>query len=182
MIIALGIVAVWAVAEAILFFIVADVPISYVAVRYGVKSALNASLIAAVMAAVGGVALVLWARGDPAGVARIIVALPAIDGTMLANAEITLSQKGYWGMFVGSFSGMPYKLYAYSAANATPGGLGGLFLGSIAARLPRFICVALLTSGVSTMLGKRLTLRSRLILLSLAWTAFYAWYFAHMPS
>lgn len=182
MIATLVLVALWAFAEAILFFIVADVPISYVALRYGLKSAAVAALLAAVMAAVGGVALVLWARSDPTHVAELIVALPAIDGSMLVNAHIDLTNNGYPGMFAGSFSGIPYKLYAYAALDMAAGGLPGFFLASIAARVPRFLVVAVVVSGIGKLLARRTGMRLRLAVLALVWTAFYGWYFATMPA
>lgn len=182
MIVALVLVALWAFAEAILFFIVADVPISYLALRYGWRKGVVASLIAAVAAAVGGVMLSLWAEADPSGVADLIVALPAIDASMLAKAGVAFATGGYLAMFAGSFSGIPYKLYAYVAADAPTGGVAGFFLASILVRLPRFLLVPLLVSGIGRLLERRLGLKARLILLGLCWTVFYGWYFATMPA
>ena len=49
----LALIAVWALAEAVLFFIVADVPIMALGIRSGVKKALVGAGIAAVFAALG---------------------------------------------------------------------------------------------------------------------------------
>jgi hypothetical protein len=181
MILALAVVALWALAEAILFFIVADVPISYVALRYGWRAALRAALLAAVMAGVGGVILLLWASADADTVRNLIVALPAIDAAMLSDAGLAFADGGYWAMAKGSFSGIPYKLYAYAAVPAPPGGLSGFFVASILARLPRFLIIAVLVSAIGKWLEPRMPRRHRLALLAGCWLLFYGWYFAVMP-
>ena len=182
MIAALALVALWAFAEAILFFIVADVPISYVALRYGWRPALWGALIAAVMAAVGGVCLVMLIQTSTISFKPLIAALPAIDTAMMRNAADDLADGGYWAMANGSFSGIPYKLYAYAAAPAPPGGLGSFFIASVLARLPRFLAVALVVAGIGKLMPQRFGMKGRLMLLALCWTAFYGWYFTVMPA
>lgn len=181
MMLALAVVALWALAEAMLFFIVADVPISYVALRYGWRSALRAALLAAAMAGLGGVLLLLWAQADAVQVYNLIVALPAIDAAMMRDAAVAFSDGGYWAMTKGSFSGVPYKLYAHAAASTPSGGLSWFFMASILARLPRFLAVALLVSAIGKWLEPRMSLRRRMALLALVWLLFYGWYFAVMP-
>jgi membrane protein YqaA with SNARE-associated domain len=181
MIAALAVVALWALAEAILFFVVADVPISYVALRYGWQRALHAALLAAAMAGLGGVLLLLWTRVDAGTVRNLIVALPAIDPKMLRDAALAFADGGYWAMAKGSFSGIPYKLYAYAASPSPPGGLGGFLLASILARLPRFLLITALVSVIGRWLAPRTPLRGRMTLLAGCWLLFYGWYFAIMP-
>jgi hypothetical protein len=182
MIAAFALVAIWAFAEAILFVIVADVPISYVALRFGWRRGVMASIIAALAAALGGVALLLWASADLTAVADRIAALPAVDMEMLVDAHEAFGDKGYAAMFAGSFSGIPYKLYAFAAAPEPPGGLALFFLASVLVRLPRFLCVALLVAGLGKLLEKRTGIKGRLAILGASWMAFYAWYFATMPA
>ena len=112
----------------------------------------------------------------------LIAALPAIDHALMRDAANDFSKGGYLAMAKGSFSGIPYKLYAYAAAPAPPGGLAIFFIGSVLARLPRFLCVALLVAGIGKLLPKRISMKGRFILLALVWTAFYGWYFAVMPA
>ncbi len=179
---ALALVALWALAEAILFFIVADVPISYVALRYGWRKGVVASVIAAVAAAAGGMMLLSWAKANSAGVADLIIALPAIDAAMLADAKAAFVEDGYLAMVAGSFSGSPYKLYVYAAANMTSGAVSAFLISSILARLPRFLCVALVVAGIGRLLERWVGLKARLTLLGCCWLVFYGWYFATMPT
>src|SRR4051794_12293102 len=111
----LWIVAGWSAAEAAILFIVADVPISWIAVRSGTKAAMLAAVVAAVASVVGAAAVVLWAKHNPAGAASTMASLPAIDANLIARASSGYRQ-GPMAMFAGSFSGTPFKLYALEAA------------------------------------------------------------------
>lgn len=182
MIAPLALVGIWAFAEALIFFVVADVPISFIAVRYGLKASIRAALCAMLMAAVGGTALLIWARADTESARNIILSLPAISNEMFDKVQADFARDGYWSMFIGSFSGVPYKLYAYTASAALPGGHIGFFFASMAARIPRFICVSLLVSLISKLLARWFSTRTRLIVLVAFWVGFYAWYFSVMPN
>lgn len=177
----LALVALWAFAEAILFFLVADVPISFVAVRYGVRKGVVAALIAAVAATVGGAVTWLWAARDPAGATAMMAALPAIDAALIAETRAAFAADGRSAMFWGSLSGVPYKLYALAAGS---GGMAlALFLlASLLVRLPRFLFAALGAAALSRLLSRWLSLRARLAILAGFWLLFYAWYFSVMPA
>ena len=170
----------WAFAEAILFFIVADVPISWIAVRHGWRAGLAAALVASVAAAAGGALLYGWAAADPAGARDMIAALPGIDGATIEAAAAGFAQDGYWAMPRGSLSGVPYKLYALAAAGEGRALLPFLLLSALV-RLPRFAAAALAAAFMSRLLSRRLTMRARLGLLAAIWVAFYAFYFSMMP-
>jgi hypothetical protein len=170
----------WAFAEAILFFIVADVPISWIAVRHGWRAGLIAALVASFAAAAGGAFLYAWAIGDPAGARAMIAALPGIDGATIDATAAQFSNDGYWAMLSGSVSGVPYKLYALAAAGEGRALLPFLLLSPLV-RLPRFAAAALVAAGISRLLSGRLSMRARLGLLAGFWIAFYAFYFSVMP-
>ncbi len=82
-------------------------------------------------------------------------------------------------MLRGSFGGVPYKLYAH-AAGVEGAGMAGFFLASIVARMPRFALVALVSGMAGPRLRQWLGPRRIWLVFALAWTAFYAWYFAAM--
>lgn len=170
----------WSFAEAILFFIVADVPISVIAVRWGWRVAFKAALAASLAAALGGAVTYSWANTDPVAARASILALPAIDGALADAAHNQLTNEGAAGMLQGSISGVPYKLYALAAGTDGRSLLPFLLLTPLV-RLPRFLGVALLASGISAALAPRVGLRARLAILGLAWVLFYAWYFWTMP-
>lgn len=173
-------VAAWAFAEAILFFIVADVPISAIAVRSGFRAGAIASVVAALTASAGGLVVYLWAASDPSGAARRIAALPAIDFAMIEAASEASRDIGYPAMLLGSLTGIPYKLYALAAGTEGRPLLPFLLLSPLI-RLPRFLLVSALAAGISRLLATRLSRRARLAILAVCWTGFYAFYFAVMP-
>ena len=155
----LALVAVWAFAESLLWFVVADVPISAIALRYGWKRALLAAVIATVAAALGGLAMMAWANADPDGSRATILALPGISGELFDEASSALHAEGFPAMLAGSFSGVPYKIYAH-AAGVGGAGMAGFFLASVLARLPRFLLVGaifgLAAPRLHRLLGRRL--------------------------
>lgn len=178
-------VALWALAEAVVFFIVADVPIMALAARRGVGPGLVAAMVAATCAAIGGVGLAHWASLWPSVMAKVILALPAIDEALLRQVHDDWDAHGTLAMIQGSFSGVPYKLYAL-VAGATNGRsmswLVWFFLASVTARLPRFALVALAGGWIGPRLRAYMGERNFWIAYVLAWVAFYSWYFTAMSS
>lgn len=179
---ALAVVALWSLAEGFLFFIVADVPISVIALRYGLKRAVVAALIAAMAAAVGGLVMVLWTQANPDGARAALNALPGINAAMIEGVAYRWYDMGYTGMALGAFAGVPYKLFAHAYALEPVGGLVIFVAGSVAARLPRFLLVAVVVGLIGQWLAPHFALRWRMAILGLCWTAFYAWYFSVMPA
>jgi hypothetical protein len=174
----LWIVAGWSAAEAAIFFLVADIPISWIAVRSGTRAAVLAAIVAAVASVVGALAIFFWAGRDPIGAAATMASLPAINPELITKAAQDY-HKGALAMLEGSFSGTPFKLYALEAAKDPDYSL--LLLAPLL-RLPRFLLVALFAGGVSHLLERRLRVRQRLALLAALWVLFYAWFFSVMPA
>jgi hypothetical protein len=176
----LALVALWAVAEAVLFFIVADVPIMALALHKGWRAGLTTSLVAAVFAALGGVALAMWAASDPAGSRTAVLAVPGISAAMMDTAATAYAQDGFLAMLWGSFSGVPYKLYAH-AGGVAGSNLALFALASIAARLPRFALIALAAGMAGPWLRTRLSPPVLWTIFAGAWIAFYTGYFLAHP-
>jgi len=174
----LWIVAGWSAAEAAIFFIVADVPISWIAVRSGTKAALLAAIVAALASVAGAAAMLFWAGHDPAGAAATMAALPGIDPALI-KAAASAYHGGPLALLAGSFSGTPFKLFALEAAREHS--IAILLLAPLV-RLPRFLAIALFVGGISRLLERWMTGRQRLSLLLILWVAFYAWYFSVMPA
>jgi hypothetical protein len=154
-----------------------------VGIRYGVHRALVASLVAAVFAALGGQAVMEWASAAPEASRAAIESLPGIDTALYDEAARSLAWPRYgWAvMMEGAFRGVPYKIYAH-AAGIDGAYMPSFFLGSILARLPRFLLVGLVAGLIGPYLRRRLGPRTLWLLFGLAWTVFYAWYFAAMAS
>lgn len=173
----LTIVAGWSAAEAAIFFLVADIPISWITVRSGIKAGLLAALVAAIASVVGILAVLIWASRDPAGATAAMTALPGIDSMLVAKgAEIY--REGPLAALIASFSGTPFKLIALEAGKQ--GGYGLLLLAPFL-RIPRFVAVVLFVGIISRLLEKWMSVRQRLTLLGALWIVFYAFYFAVMP-
>ena len=175
----LFLVAIWAFAEAVLWFVVADVPIMAVGALYGRRKALLAAGIAAAMSALGGMAVMVWAGADPAGATAAMVALPGIDEALFAEVVETWRADGTWGMMLGSFTGVPYKLYAL-AASQDGTSMAAFFVLSVLARLPRFVMVALVSGTLAIRLRGRMGDRWFWALFVWTWLGFYVWYFETM--
>ncbi len=173
---------IWGVAEATLFFFVPDVLLSYIGVKRGVKAAARASLIAAVGAGIGGAVMVLWSISNPDAVREAVLAVPAISEAMAARAESAMAAQGWFAATLfGPLSSTPYKVYAIFAPHA--GAPLPLFvLASVVARLPRFLLVGCGVALIARWLEPRLGPRRVLWLLIGAWVAFYAAFFALVPS
>ena len=172
----------WGVAEATLFFIVPDVLLSYVGLRRGVTAAARASLAAAIGAAIGGALMFLWSVRDPGGAYAAVLAVPAISEAMADAAHAGIEAHGWFAATVmGPLSSTPYKVYAVFAPHAGAA-LPLFFLASILARLPRFLVVGAGVAFIARGLEPRLGRRAVLWLLAAAWLAFYAIFFAVVPS
>ncbi|MCB2059071.1 MAG: hypothetical protein R3E09_18620 [Novosphingobium sp.] len=172
-------VAIWAFAEATVFFIVADVPISAIGLAGGLRASARAALIATLSAALGGLVVLGWTGHFPNFYRALLAQLPGISPALIDSTASDYATHGWTAMLTGAFGGTPYKLYAAAAAGQVTNAFA-FFVASLAARLPRFLLVAALSSW----LGKHLRTRiSRTILAGLFlgfWLLFYIAYFAAM--
>lgn len=163
----------WGFAEATLFFIVADVLLTFIAVALGLRVALRAALAAAIGAACGG--LVMWRYGvsDPAAATRLLAAIPFVSPAMIATGMAGMATADWpLAMLKGSVTGIPYKVYAVAAGKEGLTAL--LFFGiTIPVRLARFAIASCVVAAISALLRRRLDLRHRLMLLATFWVLFY---------
>ena len=177
----------WGVAEACLFFVVPDVPVSLIALARGWRAGLRAAIAAAAGAMVGGTALAVFAGHAPETALAVVDAVPAISPAMIARMQAMMagtdSAAGLAAvMILASLSGIPYKIAAASAP-----GLGipvwELALLTPLVRLPRFIALAgagaILHRLTPALPGWLQPVRVRLLLAALGWSAFYVNYWMH---
>jgi hypothetical protein len=179
--IALAVAAGWGLAEALLFIIVADVPVSLIAARRGWRAGAGAALSAALGAAIGGGIVWAWSRAQPDTVAQLYAALPGISPAMIADAVRGFAQHGWSAALVGAFSGVPYKLYAHAAA-VDGASLPALLLMTPLVRLPRFLLIAAGAALIGRWGNPRIGAGRLSALLLAGWALFYAWYFHVMPA
>jgi membrane protein YqaA with SNARE-associated domain len=170
----------WGCAEAVIFFVVADVPITLLTARNGLRTGVIASLWATAGALLGGIALYFWAGADAAGVDRMLDLVPAISPGQIAATKQEMTDGWIAAILIGGFSGDPYKLYA-AAAGAQGLSLLPFLAVSLVARLSRFLCSAVLALVLSSFLRRIGRDRWALPLIGLFWIGFYAWYWTRMP-
>ncbi|MCK9541840.1 MAG: hypothetical protein M0R03_07405 [Novosphingobium sp.] len=172
----IAVVAIWAFAEALLWFVVADVPISAVGLRDGFGRAARASLVAALAAALGGLVMLHWAAAAPKASRAALDLVPGIGPGMIGEAAAAWEADGFVAMLAGAFAGVPYKLYAHAAgmAHAEP---AAFVLMSVAARLPRFLMVSALSAILGQWLRKWLDPRQMIATFAGFWVLFYYAYF-----
>ena len=171
----------WGFAEATLFFIVPDVPLTAVAVWRGRRAALVACAYAVAGALAGGAVIYVWVAHDQAAVVAALDRIPAIAPGMIADARNDLARLGLGALPIGAFSGVPYKIYAAAAGAVGIGPLSFLAV-SIPARAARFVAAVLAASWIDRRLRRRFSSRSRFALLGGFWVLFYAAYFAALPN
>ena len=168
----------WGLAEATVFFIVPDVLLTYLALK-DPRRATKACLWTLVGALVGGIVMFCWGHYDPKSAAGFLTQIPAIDEELLNKVEQQIDDDGVKATFFGPMAGRPYKIYAVYAGGKDVKFLT-FFLISIPARLLRFILLTWITWWVASKLLAKLQVRSRTLILSGIWIAFYGWYFSVM--
>jgi membrane protein YqaA with SNARE-associated domain len=170
----------WGAAEAVVFFVVADVPITLMTARSGFRAGLIASLWATGGALLGGVILYLWAGANVAAVDRMLDLVPAVSIGHIAAVKQEMADGWVTATLIGGFSGAPYKLYA-AAAGAQGLALLPFLAVSLVARLSRFLCSAVLAQALTSILKRYGRVRWATPLIGLFWIGFYTWYWTRMP-
>ena len=172
--------AVWGFAEATLFFIVPDVWLSVVAFRHGPGRAVVACIPTTVGALAGGVLMFLWGTLDPQAARPVLDMIPAIGERTIDSAREALAQDGLIAMAVGAFSGVPFKIFA-SQAPAAGISLAPFLAVALAARMARFLIVAVFAGWIGRELARRAGARRALWLLAGFWVLFYGFYWTVAP-
>ena len=165
----------WGLAEGTLFFVVPDVLLSLVAIlrprrcwRH-IVAATGGALIA-------GAVLYGWAARDLRHARDTIAGVPFITNQMLAKADQSYRARGIGAVFLGPFSGTPYKLYAVAA----PAYVRELpFLtATVPARAERFTLVCLLFGFAASWIRQKWQWSAKrlVVLHGFVWILFYAFY------
>jgi len=168
----------WGFAEATLFFIVPDVLLSLIALRSRCRAWIAGGF-AVAGALLGGALMHGWAAVDAEQARAVLVAIPAISSQLVEQVRLQLDSLGFLGLFVGSVTGVPYKIYAVeTGAAALP--LVAFLLVSVPARALRFMLVAALADWVARHRMQRMSPTRRVGIVLGCWLLFYAWYFGVM--
>ena len=170
----------WGVAEAVWLFVVADVLLSFIALRLGLRTALAASLAAALGAACGGFWLASMAAADPARAFALLASVPFVTPGLVEHGLAVMASPSWpLGMLAGSVTGLPYKIFAVGAGEQAIAPVLFSFV-SLAVRLPRFALASAATALAARLIGSRLGDRGKLALLAAFWIIFYGQFWLRM--
>jgi membrane protein YqaA with SNARE-associated domain len=169
----------WGFAEATLFFVVPDVLLSFVAL-FDLRTTWRHIILATAGALVGGAFLFHLSTAQPSRAHAAVARVPFIKEGMFTKVGEGLRNQGLFSVFLGSISGIPYKLYAVEA----PGYFKAkdFLLATPPARAARFVLVWL-AFGLATRLlrNKRGWNDRQLICLYAAvWIASYTFYWGRI--
>ena len=169
----------WGMLEAVTLFIVPDTWISRQALiswRAGVIAAAW-SLLGAML---GGIALYLVAARYQAEILAFYDWLPGIGPVLTAKAASQLQENGVVALFLGGYTGTPFKLFA---AQANAAGIGMVTFVAVAmiSRGSRFLVSAIVARVIGFAAGRAgVSLTALLWFHAIAWSLFYAWYWWKM--
>ena len=167
----------WGFAEATFFFLIPDILLTYLAIRFGLRKALLASIYAVCGAVFGGFLMYRWGVRSEEAALAFLDAIPAIGPEMFATVQGHLQDHGVMGLFLGSANGIPYKIYAVNApAQAVP--FHTFLLMSFPARMYRFLIVCFLAASFGY-LSRSWPGHFRYGPLAVFWIVSYAIYFYH---
>lgn len=173
--------AAWGFAEATVFFIVPDLWLTVVAVRFGPHTAMRACGFALAGALAGGIVMYGFGSFDPIAARTMLDWVPAVGPAMIAGVHDSLASDGIVALLAGPLAGIPYKIYAVEAPHAGIGFLSFLAF-SVPARLIRFVATTILALVLSRLLAPYVSEPARLRLLLGVWAAFYLFYFVAVPN
>ena len=169
--------AAWAAAEAIVLPIVPDVGLGLLVLAAPPRAArLFAAVVAGALA--GTLVLAAFVSGAPAAARDLLLAIPAIDASVLAEADRALAENGVAG-FAQVGPGPPLKVYTVEWLGQG-GDVAGTMVGAVLNRVTRIGPVLLAAAAVGYVARPWLRRHARLTLVAYAalWLAFYVAYFS----
>ena len=109
----------WGFAEGTFFFIIPDVFLSYAAILDWPRTWKHLAA-ATAGALLGGALLFQWSAASPIEAHAEIMRVPFVREVMFAKVDEGFRTRGLPAIFLGSISGIPYKLYAVEAPKFCP--------------------------------------------------------------
>jgi hypothetical protein len=167
---------IWAAAEAVVLPIVPDVGLCLL-----VLAAPRRTLVLFAAVAIGAIAgtlvMAVFAIQSPDAARALLLAIPAIDPSLLASADQALARDGVAG-FAQLGPGAPLKVYTVEWL-AQGGDVGGLLVGTVLNRITRIGPALIVAAVIGQFAGSWLRRHSRLTLAAYAafWILVYVAYF-----
>lgn len=170
----------WGFAEATLFFILPDVPLSYYALdkKHNLTRLCCITLLGALL---GGGVMYCWGQYNFDTAYHLVESVPAINDELMATVHEQLKSSGVLAVFIGPLQGLPYKTFAVQASAAHISIIEFLLM-SIPARLVRFLVIAYVARWIAFNLLRHLQRRHLVAVWGGVWLVVYALYFYYFPS
>lgn len=173
---------VWGLAEAVFFFIVPDVWLTWLAFTNGEWQKLTSAIIWATAGAlIGGILMYNAGRYVPyQRIAEWLVHVPGISRQLIDTVALQMKEFGIWGVFEGVLKAIPYKIYAVQWG-ANGGNFWVWVMATIAARGGRFFLSVLIARMMDAFCQKVIQgwiLIKKYVFFSF-WTIFYILYFIY---
>jgi hypothetical protein len=166
----------WGLAEATFFFIVPDVYLSFV-LMFNMRSGMLAVCVS-IIGSLFGAAVLYLLHTFSYDFARIFLITPGVTHKMIAFALPFFRDNLFLNLTSVPFSGIPFKLYVYSAAhNSVPFLI--IIIWAIAARIVRLSLPILFFIFIRKLIKKKIRSNPQfwIFLYIVAWSLFYVWYF-----
>lgn len=167
---------VWGFMDATFFFILPDVLLTILALK-DPRTAYRAAFATMFGALLGGVIMYVWGMYDLVTLRHLLDYVPAVSSGGMEAVAQHLEAQGPLALFLGSFSGTFYKLYAAQAHSVGVDVLT-FFLISIPARLLRFYVCIWGTHQVARLFMGNWTEQRQWRWLVGGWFLFYVFYFS----
>ncbi len=172
---------VWGFAEATLFFIVPDVLLTLAAIRLGWRKAFYLLFLTLIGALLGGAVMFGFALWSWDAAYRAVDWVPLVSPNMIERVGGEMQTSWLWQMTIGAMTGTPYKVFAISAPGAGIS-LWAFVLGSVFARIIRWVLVIGLAKLVVSALKRAGLTRMAMPVWAATWGLFYAFFTAVMES
>jgi len=166
----------WGFAEATVFFIIPDVYITFVFL-FSVRSGFIA-IIWSIIGSIAGAVCIYLLHMLSYNYASVLVMIPGITLKMITHGLQLFRQDVFPGFSTVPFSGIPYKIYVYSAARfSVPFYL--FVVWTVIARIIRYAFPISVILIIQKFCKKNIKkhIRFWLLLFFAVWILFYTWYF-----
>ena len=174
---ALGGAFTWGLLEAMVFFVVPDFFVGFIAL-FNWKRALFACVAAVVASIIGGAIVYVFAYSNGAGTLLFLSHVPGISPGMIERAGFQVQSQGLPALVSAPLEGVPYKVFAAQIGERKLNFLEFIFW-SVPSRFERIVPATLLAAAAGFVFRKGIRKRPLLFCLGYlaVWVVFYLAYF-----
>lgn len=176
----IGLAFIWGFSEATFFFLVPDILLTWIVLFR--RCLIFKSLYVAVAGAIiGGILMYVAGINHQVEMNSFLDSIPAISAILIEQSTANMRSEPMYAIFVGGFTGTPYKIYAVNAHSAEIG--LALFISiSLVTRLSRWIVICSILHLADKHFFNSMSNKTKLISLVISWVIFYSCYFYLMPN